>query len=33
MAILTKEEAEDLYTSWVLVEKHIQDTGLRFFVK
>ena len=33
MAVLTKEETEDLYASWLLVEKHIQDNGLRFFVK
>ena len=33
MAVLTKEETEDLYESWLLVEKHIQDNGLRFFVK
>ena len=33
MAVMTKEEAEDLHASWLLVEKHIQDNGLRFFVK
>jgi hypothetical protein len=33
MAVLTKEDTEELYASWLLVEKHIQDNGLRFFVK
>jgi hypothetical protein len=33
MAVLTKEDTDELYASWLLVEKHIQDNGLRFFVK
>ncbi len=33
MAVLTVEESGDLYASWLLVEKHIRDNGLRFFIK